>query len=304
MLRASQVGRICELGAIPLSVALASVRLNLPVQLGGGLFMALALLLLLVMPERGFKLRPREERFSRQALWPSLAETTSSGVRLIRQRPIVLTLLGITAFVGLFSEGYDRLWTAHLLADFRLPALGPFEPVVWFGVITGCSTLLTLGVTEVIKRPLDSNHHRAVANLLLAFTAGLLVSVLCFALAGNFWVALLALWSANVFRNVQEPIFRTWQVQRIDPAVRATVLSIDGQVNALGQIAGGPVVGAIGNISLRAALVVAGVALSPALLLLLRAKRQDTGNQGTMALMPEETTSGGSVPLEVASTLE
>src|SRR6266700_5294992 len=102
-----------------------------------------------------------------------MAETTRSGVRLIRQRPILLTLLSITAFSGLFSEGYDRLWTAHLLQDFSVPALGPFQPVVWFGVISAGSALLNLGVTEVIKRRLDSNRHRAVANLLLAFTAHL-----------------------------------------------------------------------------------------------------------------------------------
>ncbi len=228
-----------------------------------------------------------------------MAETTRSGVRLIRQRPILLTLLSITAFSGLFSEGYDRLWTAHLLQDFSVPALGPFQPVVWFGVISAGSALLNLGVTEVIKRRLDSNRHRAVANLLLAFTACLVASILGFALASNFWVALLTIWCVNVFRDVQEPIFRTWQVQRIDPAVRATVLSIDGQVNALGQIVGGPAVGAIGNISLRAALVVAGAALSPALLLLVRARRQ-----GTVALVPEETTPGVAVPLGEASTLD
>ena len=103
----------------------------------------------------------------------------------------------------------------------------------------------------------------------------------------------------SVFRDVQEPVFRTWQVQRIDPAVRATVLSIDGQVNALGQIAGGPAVGAIGNSSLRAALVVVGAALSPALLLLMRAR-----GQGMVTLVPGETTAGVAVPLEGASTLD
>jgi DHA3 family tetracycline resistance protein-like MFS transporter len=166
-------------------------------------------------------------------------------------------------------------------------------------VISGGSALLNLGLTEVIKRRLDINRHRVVANLLLAFTACLVASLLGFALAGNFWVALVAIWCANVFRHVQEPVFHTGQVQRIDPAVRATVLSIDGQVNALGQIAGGPAVGAIGNISLRAALVVAGAALSPALLLFVRARRQ-----GTVALAPEETTPGVAVPLGEASPLD
>jgi len=64
MLRSSQVSRVCVLVAIPLSVALASVRLNLPVLLGGGLFVALAVLLLVVMPERGFTPTPRENRSS------------------------------------------------------------------------------------------------------------------------------------------------------------------------------------------------------------------------------------------------
>lgn len=291
LLRSSQVSRVLELVAIPLSVALASVRLNLPVLLGGGLFVALAALLLVVMPERGFTPTLRDDRSS----WQALAETTRSGGRLIRRRPILLTFLGITAFTGLFSEGYDRLWTAHLLQDFRVPALGSFQPVVWFGVISLGSALLNLGVTEVIKRRLDLNRHRAVANLLFSFTACLIASILGFALAGNFWVALVALWCANVFRTAQEPIFRTWQIQRIDPSVRATVLSIDGQVNALGQIVGGPAVGTIGNVSLRAALVVAGLALSPALLLFARARRQ-----GVVAPAPEEPPEVA-VPLEEAS---
>lgn len=77
------------------------------------------------------------------------------------------------------------------------------------------------------------------------------------------------------------------------------MLSIDGQVNALGQIARGPAVGAIGNISLRAALIVAGAALSPALLLLMRAR-----GQGTMVLVSEKMTLGEALPLEEVSTLD
>src|SRR5690242_5290022 len=105
MLRSLQVSRLFALVAIPFSVAPAVFWFNLPVLLGGGLFVALTLLLLGVMPKRGFKPKPHEDRSS----WQALAETTRSGVRLIRRRPILLTLLGITAFSGLFSEGYDRL---------------------------------------------------------------------------------------------------------------------------------------------------------------------------------------------------
>jgi DHA3 family tetracycline resistance protein-like MFS transporter len=269
MLRASQVSRVAALVAIPLSVALASVRLNLPNLLGGGLFVVLAGLLVVVMPERGFTPAPREGR----SPWQALVETTRSGVLLIRQRPLLLTFLAITAFHGLSSEGFDRLWAAHLLADFRVPALGPLKPVAWLGVISVGATLLNLGVTELLKRRVDTTHHRALARVLVAFSAGLVASLLLFALAGNFWLALAALWCANVCRSAPGPLFGAWQTKSIDPSVRATVLSIDGQVNALGQIAGGPAVGALGNVSLRAALVVAGVLLAPTLPLFARAGR-------------------------------
>lgn len=67
-----------------------------------------------------------------------------------------------------------------------------------------------------------------------------------------------------------------WLNLNLNPRVRATVLSLSGQANALGQFAGGPAVGAIGTVfSLRAALVVAGLLLSPAVLLYGRALRRD-----------------------------
>ena len=164
---------------------------------------------------------------------------------------------------------------AHLVDDFRFPALGAFEPVVWFGIISAVSTLLCIGATEVVRRRLDMNRHRTVAWVLLVFTALLSASVVVFALAGSFYLALAALWSATVFRTIRVPLFRAWQTQSIDPAVRATVLSIDGQTDALGQIAGGPALGALANYgSLRAALTVAGIILAPALLLFVRAGRQ------------------------------
>ncbi|MBL8055649.1 MAG: hypothetical protein JNK29_03070, partial [Anaerolineales bacterium] len=49
--------------------------------------------------------------------------------------------------------------------------------------------------------------------------------------------------------------------------VRATVISMVGQSNALGQIGGGPGVGLIGRRSLRAALVASGLLLTPILVL-------------------------------------
>jgi DHA3 family tetracycline resistance protein-like MFS transporter len=65
-------------------------------------------------------------------------------------------------------------------------------------------------------------------------------------------------------RRVVEPLQTAWYNLSIDdPQVRATLFSVTSQVDALGQIAGGPGVGAIGNVSIRAALVASAALLLP-----------------------------------------
>ena len=86
---------------------------------------------------------------------------------------------------------------------------------------------------------------------------------------------LLAFWAARVTRRLANPVYMTWLNQSIgDSSVRATVISMSGQSDALGQVALGPAVGAIGSwLGIRAALVTAGLLLSPAAALYGRALR-------------------------------
>ncbi|NIV37434.1 MAG: MFS transporter, partial [Anaerolineae bacterium] len=67
-------------------------------------------------------------------------------------------------------------------------------------------------------------------------------------------------------RNIADPLHTAWLNLSIDePQVRATIFSVSGQADAVGQIAGGPVVGATGNRSIRAALLSSALLLSPLL---------------------------------------
>ena len=60
--------------------------------------------------------------------------------------------------------------------------------------------------------------------------------------------------------------------------MRATVLSISGQADAIGQAGGGPVLGLVGNLwGIRAALVAGAAAIAPALGLYARAARHEGG---------------------------
>ena len=270
-LRGAQASQLGALVGIVASVSLASIQVHLPIVVGGGLMVALGVFLLLVMPERGFTPIPSEGRTS----WGAMAHTLRNGMQLVRRRPALITILSIGGIYGMFSEGFDRLWTPHVLENFTLPSLGKFQPVVWFGIINAGSMLLTLVVTELARQRLDTNSHLSVARALFAINTVLIAGIVAFGVAGHFALALATLWIISPLRRMNTPIYTAWVNQRLDPKVRATVISMSSQADALGQIIGGPIVGVIGKVvSVRAAIVVSGIVLSPALLLYARTMRR------------------------------
>jgi MFS transporter, DHA3 family, tetracycline resistance protein len=220
--------------------------------------------LLFIMPEHGFTPTPREERTT----WQVMGGQLRSGVSLIRRSHVLLTILGIVAFTGAASEAYDRLSTDHFLTDFTFPTFHDWKPVVWLGIFSIIGQLGNIGAFEIIRRRLDTNSHRAVARALTVSTALLIACYLGFALVGNLVLAVVASIGVRMCRNINSPLQTAWINQHVDSRVRATVISISSQADAIGQIAGGPVVGYVGVLAtVRAALVVGGCILSPALVL-------------------------------------
>jgi DHA3 family tetracycline resistance protein-like MFS transporter len=268
-LRGSQAGMAVSLLALPLSITLGkNLSLQLPILLGGGMLVALGLFLTLFMPERHFQPVKREERNSWQAMGRQIVE----GGKAVRRSNMLLCIFGITLFVGLASEGFDRLDTAHFLQDITLPHLWGLASLDWFSVIGIGTTLLSIGANELINRKANISRPRVLIGLLFALNVLLIGSVALFALAGNFAVALLAYWCARVIRSVLNPLHSAWLTQSTEGQTRATVISFDGMVDPIGQIAGGPIVGLIGErFSIRAALVTTALLMSPVVIFFLRA---------------------------------
>ena len=272
-IRATQVGQICGIAGILGAGLLASVSYNLPLLVAGVLMFALGILAAFLMSETGFHPAGHADELSRSA-WRAAGDTLRQSGRLVRRSPILLTLLGVAAFYGMSSEGFDRLWEAHVLLDVHLPPLGALNPVLWFSVILIAAQLLSIASTELARRRVNTQSHVAVARALFAINALLIAVVIVFGLAVSFPLAVAAYLMADILRTTRQPIYLAWLTQTIDARVRATVLSISSQLDAFGQIAGGPVIGAIGSLrSIRAALVTTGIALAPALLLFARAAR-------------------------------
>ena len=261
--RHAQVGLAGGFAGILIGTALGAWQLNLPVWLGGVLIMGLSLFLLLVMPEHGFTPAPRQGH----APWRSALATTREGFHVVRLQPVVLMFVAVGVVFGAFSEGFDRLWEAHFLTVIGFPAWLDLPPVVWIGGIHAGAMLLGILVSEGLLRRLDLHDTRALGRTLLTATALLIAAVVVFGQARSFAIATAAYWFAASLRTLQYPIAATWLNRNIPSHVRATVLSMVSQADALGQIGGGPVVGAIGLRSLRAALTISGLMLAPALVL-------------------------------------
>ncbi len=270
-IRAAQIGSITSVLGIAVSADLVNIHLNLPIILGGSLFVALSIVLALIMPERHFTSAPREGRNAFQ----QMGHTLRAGVRLVRLRPVLLTILGIGVFYGMFSAGFDRLWPYHLLHQFTFPGLGRLTPFVWFCLIeAGIVATNWIGI-EVARRCVDTKSHRTAAVALLIVDSLQIASAIGFALAGQFILALAAFLMFTTARGPRLPLEQVWMNQHLDSSVRATVFSLRGQVNAIAQIVGGPLLGIIATVfSTRAALVTAGVILSPTLLFYARTLRR------------------------------
>jgi MFS family permease len=264
LLRASQLDRVAGLLGVALSAVLASVALNWPFITGALLLLALGFFLLSFMPEHGFKPKPTEERNTVRQMWHGFV----AGARIMRATPILLMLLGVEFFMGASGEGFDRLGDAHLLTNFTFPSLGPLQPVVWFSLIGIAGSILGLIVIEPLRKRLEALSRRPgqVAWGLLAFDLLTAASGLIFALSGQFGLAVAALLLRGLGFALGEPLFQAWLVQNTRPEVRATLLSMVGQSNALGQMLGGPGLGWLGQaFGLRLALTVAALILLPAL---------------------------------------
>ncbi len=267
LLRGQQAARVAALFGLIGSALLGSLWLGLPVLVGGLLFGLCAVYCIVAMPETQFHRAATEER----GTWRKMAATLRSGVRMVRQRPNLLRLLAVLFFFGLFSEAWDRLWQAHLVTTFGMASLTTLAPIVLLALLGGGEMLLSIGAAELLRRRLRHGDAQQTRRLVLALTAAMVLGLLAYGLAPQISVAVLAFLVFSVARGLLRPLLSTWQNAQIDdPRVRATVLSLGGQSDALGQLAGGPPLGAVGDRSLRAAFVLSALLLAPNLWLLRR----------------------------------
>lgn len=265
-LRADQLDIIGALLAIPLAVLLANINLAMPYLVGGGTLMLMAVFMAVFMPETGFTPLANEERKGLENFWKPVKE----GISILRGRQILVIFTVIALLVGLYSEAWDRLASPFLLENFAFPNLIGFEmdAIAWFGLLNAAVLLISLIANQIARRVVDTSQSADLLKALQWIFAGMVCAILIFATSGQFFIAIAALLIFDVLRALSHPLSNAWLNQQIDSKLRATLLSLTGQLDALGQLSGGPLLGWIGRLrSLRSALLVSALVISPVSLL-------------------------------------
>jgi len=196
-------------------------------------------------------------------------------LKSVRSRPRLIAILGVGLFYGLYSEGFDRLWVKHLIDNFDIPIIFGNNQVAFFAVLRIVGSVLTIFAIRFVEKRVDSGSPLAIGRAMLIVTGLIAAAMIGFAISPLLPLTLGLYLVINVFRHVQDPLNSAWVNQKLDPETRATVHSMVGQVDAIGQVAGGPSVGLVARFfSVVAAITTSGMLLLPAMLLVGRANSQ------------------------------
>lgn len=234
-LKGAQFSSLGSFIGIIVGVLIATVfTVQIAILIAGGLLVLIAILAAIVVPETKFIRVVRNDTSS--LLQMSLA--IKGGFAQIKGNSILVGLVAITLLTGLASEGFDRLWGAHFIENFQL---NEQSAIYWFGAFFAIAFLLNIIVLKLVEAYVKERY----ANALLALNSLLVITMLFFAFSGSFLLAVLLYWIIAALREVNYPLVSVMINKRLQPQRRATALSMYGQVDALGQVAGGPLVGMI-----------------------------------------------------------
>jgi DHA3 family tetracycline resistance protein-like MFS transporter len=241
------------------------------ILVSGAGWLLLTALLAFLMPETGFKPARPEERSTFQQMGAILRK----GFGSVRHRPNLLAVLGVTLFFSL-TFGLDRLFTWHFVNHFDLPVPFGNNALGFFGLLDLGGILLSILLTRLVEKRFAALGPRQVSRLMFAIIAITAAAIAVFGWAPSLWLAVALFLVIYSLGEVSDPLLLAWMNQRLDADVRATILSMTGLAESIGQAVGGLFVGFLANLlTVPLALLAISGLLMPALGFIWRSNKPD-----------------------------
>ena len=263
LIRGAQFEQLGSLIGIWFGVLLAMVALNLPIVLSGISLILFAIILRLVMKERNF--RPLGSEKSLAVFFTTFRD----GVRQFRRSRTLAVLLVVGFLIGLYSEGFDRLWILKFLEDLRIPQQLGSKYLIVFGVVSSGAMVLSMITLALSKRATADASSKLLLKYLIGINLVLGFAFIGFSLSGRLEMALAFYWAGFAARRNDYPLYAALINKQISvSSVRATVISVARQFDSFGQIAGGPLIGLVAlRLSSTVALAITGLLVFPIVVL-------------------------------------
>jgi MFS transporter, DHA3 family, tetracycline resistance protein len=264
--KGAKAGNLGKVLAIPLSIFVGYYVLNLPIVLGGIGLVVLSVLLVFFMKEEKFKPAEKAERIS---VWKNIKENMGQILYYSRANYLMRILFLIALFFGFYSEGFDRLWIPHFIEQSGLSNLLDSELVLLMGGVQFIVVLLTFAALHFIDHSSIHQHLNQIYVALFIGSILIIGSLIGFAFT-TFIIGLLIFYIIiQISRSIMYPLETVWLNKIIpDSSTRATFFSVKGQVDAIGQIGGGPVIGYLAvSFTIKTAIIVSTIILMPVLFL-------------------------------------
>ena len=177
----------------------------------------------------------------REHRWRESVSIFRRGVTLARYDREIMLVFGATILVNSGAEAFDRLYPKRLV-DLGFP-VEP-DPIVWFTMLGLCTLAVGALALRIVEARIDGAGvaHRVYAAVCFVGALGLVV--LAHApedITGMMGVLLVGGVAWTVIRSVSV----IWVNRRSTSDVRATVQSFLGQVESMGEIGGGLVLGVL-----------------------------------------------------------
>ena len=220
---------------IVVSVLIAIVfTVQIAILIAGSLLIVIAVISSKAITETKFISIARNDASSIQQMKGAL----KGSLAIIKGNKVLLGLAAITLFTGLASEGFDRLWGAHFIEGFQM---NEADAVYWFGAFYAIAFLLNIGLLKMV----ETYAKERFAIVLVLLNSLLVFAMIYFAIVEHFLKAAILYWGIASLRAVNHPLVSVMTNKQLHSQGRATTLSMYGQLDAFGQVAGGPLVGVI-----------------------------------------------------------
>ena len=272
-LRTARLSAYAGMFGLGATLLLGANNTALPIRVGSLGMILTGIVLAVIMPETGFHPTPKEARNT----WQHMGHIFKQGMSAVKMNPRLINIVFVGLCYGLYSEGLDRLSIKLMVDNFQLPVFFGSTQLSFFVLLDVIGTILYIVVIRFVEKRVDTGSPPAIGRAMLWVTGSLIVCILSFALSPVLILSVVSLLGVGQLRGVAGLLQATWINQKLDSRVRATIHSMFGQVDAIGQVFGGPVVGLAANLfSVRLAVGLSSLLLSPALLFIRRANGIET----------------------------